>query len=270
MNDLKKCIEYNQKIDRKFIQYLSVDNPFNNNEIMVGKKEEFEELLNMYRKFIKAKLTGTSIRTIAEYIFGKELELDSKEINDIISTSKKATIREAYMIMFNLIVAQTFYERTIEMAKIIFNKIIIDNGYCPVVFYRKATDEIVNMFSRNEACELIEKFFLEMYEINLKKFNTKGRNIAKNEVVEGILKNEDLLKNIFHISSIGLFGSFAVGTPDEYSDIDIWIRVGNLANGMVKQEVSVFFETIFERRIDVHIVNSENDFDIIGKHTIVF
>jgi len=46
--------------------------------------------------------------------------------------------------------------------------------------------------------------------------------LTKNDIKKKIQKNSAILKN-YHVNRIGIFGSYAKGTPSENSDIDLLV-----------------------------------------------
>ncbi|HPI91419.1 MAG TPA: nucleotidyltransferase family protein [Spirochaetota bacterium] len=46
--------------------------------------------------------------------------------------------------------------------------------------------------------------------------------LTKNDIKKKIQKNSGILKN-YHVNRIGIFGSYAKGTPSENSDIDLLV-----------------------------------------------
>lgn len=77
--------------------------------------------------------------------------------------------------------------------------------------------------------------------------------IEKNEILKFIKDNQEYLKKHFHVTKVGLFGSFARGENHSESDIDILIELEPNTSNIyeLKNEMRNFFQSRFHRPIDL-------------------
>ena len=97
-------------------------------------------------------------------------------------------------------------------------------------------------------------------------------NITKNEILQFISDNKDYLFTHFHVTQIGIFGSFARGTQTENSDIDLLVEFedGTQNRFKLKQEMRDYFYKIFHRDVDIARVKYLKPYakEIILKETV--
>ncbi len=74
-----------------------------------------------------------------------------------------------------------------------------------------------------------------------------------NEIIDFIRQNKSYLKKHFHITKIGVFGSFARNEHTEDSDIDIIIELEKETQNIfeLKNELRAFFINKFGRNVDI-------------------
>jgi len=78
-------------------------------------------------------------------------------------------------------------------------------------------------------------------------------NLDKQEILNFITENKDKLRHDFHITKIGLFGSFATGRQSLNSDIDIIIELENNIENIyeLKQGLRKLIQNKFNRDVDI-------------------
>ncbi len=76
---------------------------------------------------------------------------------------------------------------------------------------------------------------------------------TKEEILDFLHSNKDYLKKQFHLSKIGLFGSFARDEATKISDIDIIIELdGSVKNVYdLKYSLREYLSRAFERDVDI-------------------
>jgi len=72
----------------------------------------------------------------------------------------------------------------------------------------------------------------------------------KNEVIEKVKKYSDLVKAVFPVEKIILYGSYSRGTAREHSDIDVAVIVDKFPGGYLESRVKLFQ---MRRDIDLRI-----------------
>lgn len=72
----------------------------------------------------------------------------------------------------------------------------------------------------------------------------------KREVIDKVKKYADIVKHVFPVKMVILFGSYSRGTDREYSDIDVAIIVDKFPGGYLESRVKLFQ---LRRDIDLRI-----------------
>lgn len=76
---------------------------------------------------------------------------------------------------------------------------------------------------------------------------------SKNEIINFLQKNKNHLLNTYHITKIGLFGSFARDEQTKESDVDLLIEFEDGTQNIyeTKQALNHFLSNAFERSVDI-------------------
>lgn len=96
--------------------------------------------------------------------------------------------------------------------------------------------------------------------------------LTKEEIINTLRQQKDLLRTKFYVKSIGIFGSFARNEADENSDIDFLVEFeeGNLDYYMIRRNLNDFLASEFKREVDIAISKALKPFykDIILKQAV--
>ena len=74
--------------------------------------------------------------------------------------------------------------------------------------------------------------------------------LTRNQIVELLRREQGYLAAEFGVSTIGLFGSYAAGRPNETSDIDLVVEFDQPI-GFRFLELVDYLETVLGRKVDV-------------------
>lgn len=129
----------------------------------------------------------------------------------------------AAMFFIYVLANNVFDQFNAEMAKIIHNFIQLKRGYVPAIIYYFQTDKIVQLIQKKE----IEGAVLEVKKCYLrtKHFNTIHRLIFLEEIITKLNKERNYLKDKFKVQELYIYGSYSKKTYNEYSDLDLLIKV---------------------------------------------
>ena len=77
--------------------------------------------------------------------------------------------------------------------------------------------------------------------------------LSADDIINSLVENKVYLKEHFHGSEIGLFGSFARNEQTEKSDIDILVEFETGTPNLyhVEMELKEFLKKCFEREVDI-------------------
>ena len=76
---------------------------------------------------------------------------------------------------------------------------------------------------------------------------------TQDEIITFLAQNKKLLKEKFHVTKIGLFGSFARNEQTLSSDVDLLIELENNTVNLhdTKEALKEFLSSSFERSVDI-------------------
>jgi uncharacterized protein len=76
---------------------------------------------------------------------------------------------------------------------------------------------------------------------------------TRDQIISFIAKNKDLFRNKFHITKIGIFGSFARGEQNKESDLDLIVEFEDNTQNLydLKLDIKEFFRSELGIEIDI-------------------
>ena len=76
---------------------------------------------------------------------------------------------------------------------------------------------------------------------------------TRDQIISFIAKNKDLFRNKFHITKIGIFGSFARGDQNKESDLDLIVEFEDNTQNLydLKLDIKEFFRSELGIEIDI-------------------
>ena len=232
--------EYNPKIDYLFCKYL-IDKKFDIND----EKEWIEVYKETLTPNNVAQVMMLKAKRIMKYIKRKDVNFDSNSIlyclsiltNDKTTSEKvkKRTIKlvndlktfdmddlSSYALIY-VLQNNIFEQYNVEMAKIIHYFLSIKLKNIPAIIYYFHIEKIKELISRNE----VEGALLELKQcyIRTMHFNNRHALMAKKEIINIILQNKSYLQDKYQVKELYIYGSYAKETFNEYSDLDVFIKV---------------------------------------------
>jgi|GEM_PF-5000178 len=245
---LEKKNDYNKKIDHRFIQHLTPKIIY---PLAIRKDEtsEFSKKYNAYIIFKKATLTLESLISICK-VFKVKLMPTDQTFNEIKKVAKSKDIDKIYDLLCKFIENQVFGTKTREISYILFNKLVVDKGYLPIIFYRQYNDIIYKLIKKNEKTLAIMGVN-QLAHLTNEWYNQKRKLKSIEEVKEAILNNKEFLEINYKISSIGIYGSLAKGNTNPYSDLDIWFKTSEEIDLETKDLLKITLANLLELTLDV-------------------
>lgn len=161
-----------------------------------------ERVLNIYKKLSKNKLDILIVEKAEELV---EYYIEG------------ATEQELFKY---IMLREIFEEFNFPMAIIIFNLLYYKQNKKFLIFFYKLEKHIDSIIKLDEKETL---FFTNLININ-KDYSIKKYPPSFEKTREILISNFNMYKEKFKLTRIGVFGSFARGTQNEYSDIDILVE----------------------------------------------
>ena len=87
----------------------------------------------------------------------------------------------------------------------------------------------------------------------------KGYCMTKTIILNFLKEHKDELEEKYGLTKIGLFGSYAKGTANEHSDIDLVI-VTKKKDFFLREDLKDFLEKSFNLPVDIGYLDSFRDF----------
>lgn len=250
INEITKVEEYNPKIDARFIRYLSQIKPYTYDDVK-NSQSEYNKVLKTFLEIKSSHITLENIFELYKIMSNNNVDSITKEY--LKGLYDKKTLNELIDNFKIVIKKKLFAESSAEMAILIFNCQMINLKYIPIVFYPSITGQMVRAIENNESDFKIEKMFRCAYLNTFNKLNFKRKVKSKEKVISIILNHKDMLKDLYQIESLGLFGSFARGEQNEYSDMDVWIKVLDKISNQKKYQIKSLLEGILDLAVDLNI-----------------
>lgn len=249
INEIEHITEYNQKIDARFIRYLSHDKSFSYEETK-DENNAFHSMLKSFLIFKDVELTKTSLNDMYQALTNKNLEIPEVFIEKCLKIKKLSQMIECFV---EIIQSELFLDQTEEMAKLIFNWLLINQKYCPVIFYPSISKRIIKSIVEGADEHKLNALFFQAYMNTSHKLNRKQKIKTQDEVKKIILEHQEMLRDLYDVTPLGLFGSFARDDQHAYSDVDIWIKSDKNITYTTKFLIKKLLETMLETHVDLNI-----------------
>ncbi len=77
---------------------------------------------------------------------------------------------------------------------------------------------------------------------------------TRDQIISFIAKNKDLFRNKFHITKIGIFGSFARGEQNKESDLDLIVEFEDNTQNLydLKLDIKEYFRSKLGIEVDIY------------------
>lgn len=122
------------------------------------------------------------------------------------------------------ILCEPFKDYEIEMAKIFSNYSFIVNGKPPIIMYCYSSEKMANIIRYGGDDKELSKT-LSLLIKRTEKFNQVHEIINLSDIEEAINSIQEELINDYGVKHLGIFGSFARGEENKYSDLDVVCEV---------------------------------------------
>ena len=256
---IKKMKEYNKKINYLICKYIIAKN------LKIEDEQIWRDIYNEKKppKTNEQKMM-MKCKNIFAYINKKEF--NKKEIINCYKLMANETINEnnlcfsindnAFDILLAVLEYNIFPLYNDEMAKIIFNFKLIYNGEIPLIVYQSQLEQIKKTLIINK-----KNCIYELYKIinRTNHFNIKHRLISFNEIKTKILEIKDILLASFSVKHLYIFGSYSKNEINEYSDLDVFIKVKRRKKKDINNKYYIF--SYLEKALGIPIDGKTNDKD---------
>lgn len=249
--------QYNPKIDFRIIKFISYKKRYINKHVFFI-KDLFKDLVVPKRKkdkrFILIRDTYYLLKNSKEIdislleqcyfkISGKKLSKQKKDKLNRIINKKDWTNT-----FISLIKNRIFKKNNYIMGVLILNYLRIYSNKLPIAILIYKIKNLIKQCKKNNYKE-VSKIFKEC-EITSIKLNKRHNMITSKMIINKLTKIKDYLINNYNIKHLYLFGSYAIGNSNEYSDLDIYLIVKNKINKII---LIKYLEKLFGINIDLAI-----------------
>lgn len=254
-------LEYNPKVDFLITKNLLTSWP--------RKFNEFD-----LRRAFKKKIGGAPkelklIKKIRDFLRKHHLEaFKQKDFEELVSMITKHKFKYEFIIPFEEMTKE-YLDKYVSFLKLIVSREIAHVCLATMVLYVCAKNKEIIVPYRGTIRKVLfddYPFYADLLISTLKErtrhVNTK-HDISENVLVRNAIKEKknEFLNTFRNIKSYGVFGSFAMGKENEYSDLDMLVISDEEGrNYGLERDICSFWHRYFTIDIDVKIVR-EDDID---------
>ena len=254
-------LEYNPKIDFLITKNLLTSWP--------RKFNEFDLRRAFKKKFGSAPKELKSIKQIRDFLRKHRLEnFKKKDFEELIGLITKQKFKYDFIIPFEEMTAE-YLDKYVSFLKLIISREIAHACLATMVLYVCAKNqEIIVPYRgtiKKALCDdrpIYADLLISTLIERTRHVNTK-HDISENVLVRNAIKERknEFLNTFRNIKSYGVFGSFAMGKENEYSDLDMLVISDEEGrNYGLERDICSFWHRYFTIDIDVKIVR-EDDID---------
>ncbi len=253
-------LEYNPKIDFLITKNLLTSWP--------RKFNEFDLRRAFKKKFGDAPKELKPIKQIRDFLRKHRLEnFKKKDFEELIGIITKQKFKYEFIIPFEEMTAE-YLDKYVSFLKLIVSREIAHACLATMVLYVCAKEkEIVIPYRGMIRKTLFDDhpfygdFLISALKDRVRHVNTK-HDISENAVVRNAVKEnkEEFLRAFRSVKGYGIYGSFAMGKENEYSDLDMLVISDEERSYNLENDIRAFWHRYFSIDIDVKIVK-EDDID---------
>jgi len=249
MNEIKKLKgPMNPKLARKIARYL-VEDKFTYEQY----HEQSEAFKKIHDSFIEFLASDMNLETINSVLKVLEIQIEENKIKLALDSVKD--LKEV-MKLFELFVEAykegRFGEQTLLVFKLIMNHWLFKNGYSLLIIYPSFTKELENLVKYGGDIavmkRLVTSFYIESYVRN-----TIVQVRSQNEIIKEIKNIKDVLVLQYGINKLEIFGSYAKGTQNEFSDLDLLVETKDDLNEFEEDAINDFLSVILELKVNISV-----------------
>lgn len=253
-------LEYNPKIDFLITKNLLTSWP--------RKFNEFDLRRAFKKKFGSAPKELKPIKQVRDFLRKHRLEsFKKKDFEELIEMVTKQKFKYEFIIPFEEMTAE-YLDKYVSFLKLIVSREIAHACLATMVLYVCAKNKEIVIPYRG----VIRRTLFDDYSIHsdimistlkerIKHVNTK-HDVSENVLVRNTVKEkkDEFLRTFRNVKGYGIYGSFAMGKENEYSDLDMLIISDEGRNYNLENEIRAFWHRYFSIDVDVKIVR-EDDID---------
>lgn len=257
--------EYNDKINFKLIYFITpkadekvgytrLKAIYERRRVPVNKQEiEFSKLQRSFEHLLEQGLTVKSTYEVSRIMEVDQIdEKRFEQLDKLIESPDSTNELMIYtMIFLTIIKENTFENKSLEVAILVFNALLSRLGYVPIVLSKKYLGYLQRLIYSNVTVQWLYSLFaiLEDYSV---KYNTDYGLLSKKDLLKKLDKLKDYIISNFEVSKLWIYGSYAKNCATKYSDIDIFVQFRNKKTRQVTN-LKLYLEKEFQRHVDIQI-----------------
>ena len=253
-------LEYNPKIDFLITKNLLTSWP--------RKFNEFDLRRAFKKKYGSAPKELKPIKQIRDFLRKRRLEsFKKKDFEELIGLITKRKFKYEFIIPFEEMTAE-YLDKYVSFLKLIVSREIAHACLATMVLYVCAKNQEIIVPYRGAIKRVLfderpisGDLLISALKERVKHVNTK-HDISENVLARNMVKEkkDEFLRTFRNVKGYGIYGSFAMGKENEYSDLDMLVISDEGKNYNLEYEISAFWHRYFSIDIDVKIVK-EDDID---------
>ena len=253
-------LEYNPKVDFLITKNLLTSWPRKFNEFDL--RRAFKKKIGSAPKELKP------IKQVRDFLRKHRLEsFKKKDFEGLIEMVTKQKFKYEFIIPFEEMTAE-YLDKYVSFLKLIVSREIAHACLATMVLYVCAKNKEIIIPYRGAIRRVLfderpisGSLLISALKERVKHVNTK-HDISENALVRKIVKEkkEEFLRTFRNVKGYGVYGSFAMGKENEYSDLDMLVISDEGRNYNLENEICAYWHRYFNIDIDVKIVK-EDDLD---------
>ena len=247
-------LEYNPKIDFLITKNLLTSWP--------RKFNEFDLRRAFKKKYGSAPKELKPIKQIRDFLRKRRLEsFKKKDFEELIGLITKRKFKYEFIIPFEEMTAE-YLDKYVSFLKLIVSREIAHACLATMVLYVCAKNQEIIVPYRGAIKRVLfderpisGDLLISALKERVKHVNTK-HDISENVLARNMVKEkkDEFLRTFRNVKGYGIYGSFAMGKENEYSDLDMLVISDEGKNYNLEYEISAFWQL----KKTILIKNSQN------------
>lgn len=181
---------------------------------------------------------------------------------DVLKEKTVMHIVDCFLELYNRFIELNTEERLI-LSIVFLNYLLVKNDYPICMLYSNDIKKLMNYMKKNQKEDMYVYVFVKTFTAK-KNIKVDTKNVlTKEEIYDKIKEEELLLKNLYKIKHLVLYGSYTKGRETKYSDIDLMAQIRNDMTYIEKIKIIEEAEKYLTYKLNKNVTISECNFYVI-------